>query len=76
MADRHRLGGALKGPRPSHCDAPDLGEDQEAVVQPRTSVLSDLGIGEARVLPPALKAGIARRRTGLDPAKERLKGTL
>src|SRR5215472_9140910 len=31
--DRHRLGRPLQGPRPAHRNAPELGEDQDAVVE-------------------------------------------
>src|SRR5262249_47030354 len=75
-ADRDRLGRTLKRARPAHGDAPDLGEDQEAVVQPSATVLPHLRIGEAGVAADTLKAGIARRLASADAAEECLKGVV
>src|SRR6478736_5473603 len=46
FGDRGRLRPAFQGTRPAHGDAPDLGEDQEAVVYARAAVVSHLWKGE------------------------------
>ena len=71
-ADGDGLGRALQWARPTHRNAPDLRQDQEAVVQPRAAVLTHLGIGEAVVAVAALEARIPRRFTRRHPPEERL----
>src|SRR5262249_27251534 len=72
-ADRDRLGRALHRARPAHGNAPDLGEEQEAIIQPGATVVSDLWVGEAVVAVASLEAGIARRLPFPDARKRRLK---
>src|SRR5262249_21696280 len=46
-ADRDRFGGALHWAAPPHCDSPDFGQHQEAIIQ--SGAILELGIGETVV---------------------------
>src|SRR5262249_26141316 len=65
-----RLGRPLKRAAPPHGEAPDLGQDQQAVVQ-RSPIAALLGGDRVGATAP-LKARIARRLAVLDAAEERL----
>ena len=71
-ADRDRLGRAFQGAAPAHGDAPNLGEDQKAVVQGRP--VAELLIGEGVLAGARLIAREARLLSRLHAAKERLIG--
>ncbi len=76
LGDRHRLGRAIEGARPTHGHAPDLRQDQAAIVETGAAMLADLRIGEAVVAAPPSEAGIARRLAGSHATEERLEGAI
>src|SRR5215467_917194 len=73
-ANRHRLWRARDGVGPPHRDTPDLGQDQDAVVERGT--VTELLVGERVVAVCAVEARIARRPARLDATEEGLKGTV
>jgi hypothetical protein len=73
-ADRHRLRLAFNRSGPANDNPPDLGEDQDAVLQ--RGAVATLLIGEAVVVIRARKARLARRLTTRDAPEERLEGTV
>jgi hypothetical protein len=75
-ADRDRLGHSLQWAAPTDGDAPDLRQDQEAIVEPGATVVSNLRIGEAVVASTPMEARIAWCLSSIQPAEERLKRTL
>ena len=74
MRDRDGLGHALNRARPMHADAPNLGEDEEAVVKPRTIAVLLEGEGVDAVA--ALEPWETRLLAPLDATKERLVGLI
>jgi hypothetical protein len=73
-AERHGLDRSLQWAGPLRRDAPNLGENQEAVVQRRP--IAELLGGERVVAMCSLKARIVWGLTCLDAAKERLKSAI
>ena len=76
LGDGHRLGRAIEGARPTHGHAPDLRQDQVAIVETDAAMLADLRIGEAVVATPPSEAGIARCLAGSHATEERLEGAI
>src|SRR5262249_50465120 len=74
--NRDGLGRADERATPAHGHPPDFGEDEKAVVQPRTPMVSNLGIGEGVVSSAALKTRKARRLARLYPPEKGLIGAL
>jgi len=76
FADRDGFGRALKRARPAHSDAPNLGQDQEPVIQCRS--VAELLIGETVVAICPLEAGITGLLARLRPTsrEQRTVGTL
>src|SRR5262249_57197762 len=71
-AARHRLGRPRERAGPTHGEAADLGEDQEAVIETRAPLLTHRLVGEAVVALAALEAGRARCLTCRYSAEARL----
>jgi hypothetical protein len=67
-ADRDGLGRPLQGAGPAHTDTPDLGEDQDAVLQ--LCAIAELLVGEAVVAVFALESRVARLLARPHPAEE------
>jgi hypothetical protein len=76
FADGDGLGHSTNRARPPYCYTPDLRENKQAVVQPRSAMLAHLRIGEGVVAVAALKARKARCATFSDAPKECLIGAL
>src|SRR5262249_52630836 len=70
LRDRNSLDVALNRAGPAHRDAPDLRQDQEAVVQ--GGAVAILLVGEAVVAVAALETGVAGRPARLHPTEEGL----
>src|SRR5262249_25098416 len=70
--DRDRLGGAVNGAGPAHCNPTDFRQDQKAVVE--ASAVTELLVGKTVVAGAPVEAGIPRRLPRADTAEERLKG--
>ena len=68
MSDADRFDGALEGATPPHGNAPNLGEDQKAILQ--RGPVAELLVGETGVAALSLKAWVAGLFTILHPAKE------
>ena len=70
FADGNRLGRAFQRARPAHGNAPDLGENEETIVQRRP--VAKLLVGERMPAVAPLIAGKSRLLARLHPEKERL----
>src|SRR5262249_19060242 len=74
FGDRDRLGRALDWARPANGNPPDLGEDEEAIVQCRA--VPKLLVGETVVAIAPLETRVARCHTILDAAEKGLKSSI
>ena len=70
MADRDGLGCARQRARPAHGAAPDLGQDEHAVIQPGTVAVLLEGEGMGAIAPRATRK--ARLVSALDATEKRL----
>jgi ABC-type lipopolysaccharide export system ATPase subunit len=65
---------SLQWARPTNGNAPDLGQDKEAVIQ--RGPIAELLVGEAVVAICGVEAGLARRLSLTDTTEEALKGSI
>ena len=72
-ADRDRLGRAFQWARPADSNAPDLRQNEKAVIKASAAMLTQLWIGDTVVAVTSVEAGIARRLPLADALKECLK---